>query len=89
MASVIKRPPCSPDDALPWGVHKGIPIKDVPVAYLAWLRAQSWISDYPSIFAYLEGRKVELDKHVADQHPAASAAATFSTYQDYLKLRGR
>ena len=86
---MIKRPPCSPDDALPWGVHKGVPIKDVPVAYLAWLRAQSWISDYPSIFAYLETRKAELDKSIADATPVASAAATFSSYEDYLKLRGR
>ncbi len=70
-------------------MHKGVPIKDVPVAYLAWLRAQSWIGDYPAIFAYLETRKAELDKSIADATPVASAAATFSSYEDYLKIRGR
>ena len=89
MASVIKRPPCSPDDALPWGIHKGVAIKDVPVAYLAWLRAQSWIGDYPAIFAYLETRKAELDSFTASQSPVAGAAVSFSNYEDYLRLRGR
>jgi hypothetical protein len=86
---MIKRPAVAPDFIMEWGVHRGVAIKDVPVAYLAWLRAQSWISDYPSIFAYLETRKAELDKSIADATPVASAAATFSSYEDYLKLRGR
>jgi len=86
---VIKRDPVPPDWPLPWGTHKDVAIKDVPVSYLVWLRAQFWISDYPAIYAYLQTRKAELDAAAAAESPVANATATFSSYEDYLRVRGR
>jgi hypothetical protein len=84
---VIERAPVPPDFPLQWGVHKGVAIKAVPLTYLVWLRAQSWITDYPAIHAYLQTRKAELDTAAAAESPVANAAATFSSYEDYLKVR--
>lgn len=86
---MITRPPVPPDYAMPWGAHAGVAIKDVPVSYLVWLRAQFWIKDYPAIYAYLETRKAELDAAVEAAGPVENAAATFSTYETYLKIRGK
>lgn len=86
---VIKRDPVPPYFVMPWGVHAGVEIQKVPVSYLVWLRAQFWISDYPAIYAYLQTRKAELDAAAAAESPVANATATFSSYEDYLRVRGR
>jgi hypothetical protein len=74
---------------MPWGQHRGVPLKDVPLTYLLWLRSQTWIKDYPAMWAYLGTRKAELDAVQAAESPVANAAATFSSYEDYLTMRGR
>jgi hypothetical protein len=48
-------------ERMPFGVHKGKPLGEVPAQYLAWLREQEWIADWPKVLAYIDANVVELD----------------------------
>lgn len=39
---------------MPWGVHKGKKLVDVPPSYLLWLFEQPWIKDWKGLYAYLK-----------------------------------
>ena len=41
-------------DPMPFGVHKGAPMRDVPATYLDWLRGQPWLSQWPAVAEYIE-----------------------------------
>jgi hypothetical protein len=38
---------------MPFGVHKGTKMADVPADYLLWLLRQTWIKDWKDMHAYL------------------------------------
>lgn len=50
---------------MPWGKHKGTPMKDVPVDYLNWLWWQGGYSDDP-VFAYIKENLSALRKENDD-----------------------
>lgn len=41
------------DTAMPFGKHKGTPLREVPPEYLMWLAEQDWLEDWPSLEEYL------------------------------------
>ena len=55
-------------DPMPFGKHKGTPMRDVPVDYLIWLMDQPWIKSARNVklFNYLEANKSVIEKEYDD-----------------------
>ena len=51
----------SDDTQMPFGKHKGTKMKDVPSDYLDWLHGQFWVSDWPTVLAYIEKMRDVID----------------------------
>ena len=70
---------------MPWGVHKGIPLRDVPADYMLWLLRQPWIRDRPNIYEYLVANQTALllETH-EDEEPHSRG---FDSMEDYEKYR--
>ena len=41
-------------DLMPFGKHKGTPLKDVPKDYFSWLKSQDWLGKWPRLAAYID-----------------------------------
>jgi len=49
---------------MPFGVHKDIPLKDVPAGYLVWLYEEcdtAWQDSYPALERYIEDNWDDLE----------------------------
>lgn len=67
---------------MPWGKHKGIPMKDVEHSYLLWLFKQPWIKDWPDLYDYLlKNQDALLMDERADE--ANNATDGFDSVEDY------
>lgn len=44
----------SDDSPMPFGVHKGSPMCEVPASYLDYIYGQSWIYEWPDVLEYIE-----------------------------------
>ncbi len=45
--------PLDDNDLMPFGKHKGVMMVEVPSNYLLYILDQDWISDWPSVNAYI------------------------------------
>jgi hypothetical protein len=77
-----------PETLMPWGEHKGKPLKDLPMIYLLWLSEQSWIKDWNGLHAYLQTRQPSLKQATEERNEAADLDEGFKSYDDYRKNRG-
>lgn len=69
------------DTPMPWGEHKGTPMGEVPGPYLLWLLGHSWLAiSWPSLFAYLQGRRQELEAFKSEESQDEA-----TSYEDYLR----
>lgn len=68
---------------MPWGEHKGTPMKDVPSSYLLWLFKQPWIRDWPDVHAYLVANQDALLAEEEEDSPPASGG--FNSLDDYMR----
>jgi hypothetical protein len=41
-------------DPMPFGKHRGTPMREVPGTYLMWIRGQPWAGEWPQVIAYIE-----------------------------------
>ena len=54
-------------DPMPFGKYKGTPMGQLEASYLDWLRDQKWIGDWPTVKAYLDNNKKEIDHELKEQ----------------------
>lgn len=40
------------DDTMPWGMHHGKRLGEVPDSYWRWFLDQDWCDDYPAMVEY-------------------------------------
>ena len=78
-----KRQTYSDKTPMPWGEHKGLPMEDVPGAYLLWLFRQPWIPDWPDLHAYLVANQTALLTEEGEESPHSDG---FDSYDDYEKF---
>lgn len=45
---------------------RGVLLDDVPANYLAWLRDQDWIGQWPVVKKYIEDNKAGIEKQLLD-----------------------
>ena len=73
----MRRKPLSDRVLFPFGEHRGKPMIRVPASYLAWLRYQPVIKDWPEVADYIERPakaiewEVKLEAKMADVTPRA------------------
>lgn len=72
---------------MPFGPHRGAPMRDVPVEHLAWLRSQSWLKDWPAVAAYVALHQKRIDSALPE--PRTDDRGGFSSYDDYLRYGRR
>lgn len=78
--------PWTDQTVMPWGVHKGTKLKDVPASYLLWLFEQSWIRDYAGLHAYLKKHEDQLmqEKNAGrEEDEPDDGGRTFDDYRNY------
>lgn len=68
---------------MPWGDHKGVAMKDVPTTYLLWLLRQSWIKDWPDVYAYLLANQAALLEEEGEESPGGTDG--FESMDDYMR----
>lgn len=44
------------DTSMPFGKHKGKPMRQVPMNYLSWLSEQDWLEKWEDLDAYIKGK---------------------------------
>lgn len=59
--------PLQDTDPMPFGVHKGKQMDQVPASYLDWLHDQSWINDWPRVKRYIENNRRHIDQELLDE----------------------
>lgn len=74
------------DTALPWGKHKGVKLKDVPLNYLGYLSEQPWIKDWPALNQYLINNASRIASEVPKR--TTSTDEEFKSFDDYKAYRG-
>lgn len=75
------------DTPMPWGEHKGTPLKDVPDGYLLYLYEQPWIKEWKPLYAYLASRSADLAKaRSTEREPLGEDG--FTSFEDYKNYRG-
>jgi Putative quorum-sensing-regulated virulence factor len=52
----------SGDDIMPFGTHKGKPLKNLPDKYIVWLSEQSWLGKWAGLCYYVRTRAKELEE---------------------------
>jgi hypothetical protein len=72
------------DDPMPWGDHKGKPLKDVPHEHLRHLLAQPWIAKWPYLHRYLMRVRSTWPK---DERIIESINESFDSYDDYQRWK--
>lgn len=74
---------------MPWGEHKGTPMRDVPASYLMHLLQEPWVREYRELYAYLVSRRSDLEASAALEERAKGSIETdagpIETYEDYLR----
>lgn len=69
---------------MPWGVHKGTAMEDVPPDYLLWLFRQKWVRDWPDLHDYLvENQDALMLEETKSEEDAPRGE--FTSYEDYMK----
>lgn len=68
---------------MPWGEHKGIPLRQVDPNYLLWLFRQNWIRDWPDMHEYLVLNQDAL--LLEEQVDENADRGEFTSYEDYLR----
>ena len=68
---------------MPWGEHKGIPLRQVDPNYLLWLLRQNWIRDWPDLHEYLVLNQDAL--LLEEQVDENADRGEFTSYEDYLR----
>ena len=79
----MKAKPLTDDDLMPWGDHKGTPMRDVPLTYLAWLSNQAWIKDRPEAYGYIQTKREAIAAARDDITEEQADPEAFGTYEDY------
>ena len=71
---------------MPWGVHKGKPMAEVPASYLDWLRDQDFIKRWPKLWAYIKDNASRIDAELDKQEPEDKdhGKENLSTFDDFL-----
>lgn len=82
-------PPVPWTDAtvMPWGVHKGSTLKDLPASYLLWLFEQVWIKDWPGLYLYLKAHEQQLMDERKAHGGLDDDEEGFRSYDDYQNYR--
>lgn len=78
-----KRVKFTDDTPMPWGQHKGVPMKDVPASYLLWLFKQHWVKEWPDIHDYLVENQAALLEEEAEDAPPPGGG--FNSLDDYMR----
>lgn len=79
------RQPVSDDTPMPFGEHRGTPLRDVPAAYLLWWARQSWAREWSGLWAYVERNHAKLvAKDPGNGISVEAETAEFSDYQSFL-----
>jgi hypothetical protein len=73
---------------MPWGKHKGKPLKELPADYLLWLYEQPWIKDWPALYGYLKKNEDLLMAEKQQEMIDDDDHRGFDSYQDYRNHRG-
>lgn len=81
----IDRTPWTDESVFPWGRHEGVPLQDVPPAYLLWLFEQPWIKDWPGLYAYLKSNEDLLleEKNKGGEDPDEPEG--YASFEDYRR----
>lgn len=53
-------------DAMPFGMYKGWPMKNVPATYLDWLIDQDWIKQWPDVERYILSNEEAINQELED-----------------------
>ena len=84
MSGTGKNAPWNDSTVLPFGVHKGTKLSLVPASYLLWLFEQTWIKDWPGLYAYLKAHENQL---MAEKRETAGTTDDddegFKSFDDY------
>lgn len=59
--------PLTDNDPIPFGTHRGTPMKDVPAKYLDWVIGQKWISDFPQVQQYILNNLDRIHSEIPDE----------------------
>ncbi len=80
------RTPWTNETVMPWGIHIGKTMANVPASYLDWLRDQPWISTWFGLQAYLTANKTRIDQELEEEEPTfGNADEGFDSYEDYKR----
>lgn len=78
--------PWTDNTLMPWGVHKGKKLSELPASYLLWLYEQTWIKDWPGLHAYLKKNEdLLMDERRDGSHPDDDE--DLRSYEDYKNHR--
>jgi hypothetical protein len=79
------KPEFTDDTPMPFGQHKGKPMRDVPADHLLWLLNQPWIGERKQLHAYLVENRSALEEQAATKASNDGSIEDMDTYDDYLK----
>jgi hypothetical protein len=81
----MKKPPKLHDDSpMPWGQHRGTPMRQVPADYLLELGRKPWIHEWPAVVEYIEANWARLEKEFGAMEKR-QPEGPFKGYEDYQK----
>lgn len=72
---------------MPWGQHKGKKLGEIPPAYLLWLYEQTWIKDWPGLYAYLKKNEDLLMSERNEERADGGEEDEMRTFDDYKHYR--
>lgn len=85
MRKTQQNQPWTDETIMPWGVHKGLKLKDIEADYFLWLMEQHWLPKWPGLHAYVIKNADLFYKERADE--ADDDEGDFRNYQDFLNNR--
>ncbi len=83
MSGQGKNAPWTDSTVMPFGKHKGAKLSDVPASYLLWLFEQTWIKDWPGLYAYLKKNENLLMSEKSSSGERDEPDDGGRTYEDY------
>ena len=82
----IDKTPWTDTTIMPWGLHKGAAMRDVPAEHLLWLSNQDWTETaYPGLHAYLKERCKDLIDKRNEFDPNSPLPEDSKSFDDYLR----
>lgn len=88
----LDRTPWTDQTIMPFGTHKGIPLEEVPAGYLDWLMGQTWIKDWPGLYAYIKANLDVIHQQLREEDESLGEVDDdegFSSWDDYQRYQRR